>query len=164
MRCVCTFVSVEGCWGSMGEPDCSTVGYNIVSQALLVKVYISCTFHDFQFQVLVDVVGISLMCIVLNWGHPLEYVTTDMGKNSRTKQKWFIICYAMQLVSTQQWGHHQAKNTNWRNEMYVKCLTGSRSVYIGCGTYRRCYMESGLVCRAVCWWVDRVVWVVVRVL
>jgi hypothetical protein len=30
----------------------------------------------------------------------------------------------MQLVSTQQWGHHQAKNTNWRNEMYMEVPYG----------------------------------------
>jgi hypothetical protein len=29
----------------------------------------------------------------------------------------------MQLISTQQWGHHQAKNTNWRNEMYMEVPT-----------------------------------------
>jgi hypothetical protein len=43
----------------------------------------------------------------------------DIGKNRRTQQKLFIICYSRQLVSTQLGGHHQAMNKNWRNEMYI---------------------------------------------
>jgi hypothetical protein len=33
----------------------------------------------------------------------------------------------MQLVSTQQWGHHQAKNENWRNETYMEVETKSHA-------------------------------------
>jgi hypothetical protein len=36
----------------------------------------------------------------------------------------------MQLVSTQQWGNHQAKNKNGDMKCTWKCLTGSRSVSI----------------------------------
>jgi hypothetical protein len=52
------------------------------------------------------------------------YVKIDIGKNRQTQQKLFIICYSRQLVSTQQWGHHQAKNTNCRNEMYMEVPYG----------------------------------------
>jgi hypothetical protein len=52
------------------------------------------------------------------------YVKIDIGKNRRTQQKLFIICYRMELVSTQQWGHHQAKNTNWINQMYMEVPYG----------------------------------------
>jgi hypothetical protein len=55
-----------------------------------------------------------------NWGHPVVYVKTDIGKNRWTQQKLFIICYSRQLVSTQLWGHHPAINKNRRNEMYMK--------------------------------------------
>jgi hypothetical protein len=48
----------------------------------------------------------------------------DIGKNCRTQQKLFIICYTMQLVSTQLWGHHQAMHKNWRNEMYMEVPYG----------------------------------------
>jgi hypothetical protein len=36
-----------------------------------------------------------------------------------------IICYTMQLVSTQQWSHHQAKTKNWGHEMYMEVPNGT---------------------------------------
>jgi hypothetical protein len=50
----------------------------------------------------------------------------DIGKIRRTQQKLFIICYSRQLVSTQLWGHHQAMNKNWRNEMYMEITCALR--------------------------------------
>jgi hypothetical protein len=55
-----------------------------------------------------------------------EHSILDIGKNHRTQQKLFIICYTRQLVSTQLWGHHQAINKNRRNEMYVEVTRALR--------------------------------------
>jgi hypothetical protein len=52
------------------------------------------------------------------------YVKIDTGKTIEHNNKLFIICYSRQLVSTQLWGHHQAMNKNWRNEMYMENYIG----------------------------------------
>jgi hypothetical protein len=54
------------------------------------------------------------LIVNLNWGHPVVYVKIDIGKTVEHQQKLVITCYTMQLVSTEQFGHHQAKNTNWK--------------------------------------------------
>jgi hypothetical protein len=56
-------------------------------------------------EMLVPMYQITLWDIIENCN-----VNIDIGKTAKDNKKLFIICYTMQLVSTQQWGHHQAKN------------------------------------------------------
>jgi hypothetical protein len=78
--------------------------------------------------------------------------TNRYRKNRWTQQKLFIICYTMQLVSTQQWGHHQAKNKKlgtWNVHGSslrdpVRFTLISISISISISLYQ---MRNGLVCR-----------------
>jgi hypothetical protein len=76
------------------------------------------------------------------------YVKIDIGKTvEHNKMIYYllhntIICYTMQLVSTKQWGHHQAKNKKFGDMKCTwKCLTGSRSVYTGLYLYINMYIS-----------------------
>jgi hypothetical protein len=70
------------------------------------------------------------------------YVKIDIGKtveHNKIIYYWLhntIVGYTMQLVSTQQWGGYMIRT--------LKCLTGSRSVYIGLYIYHYIYVSVSL--------------------